>query len=261
LAWSVAIVDAPAVRPAQPSLGGFGAAALEISTSLREMDANLLDRCFSIGFAVAVGCNDDAEVNAVYLGHCDQCGIIHVTPAGEILLAARIGQIDFTLSKGAQPPLMLSGDAGDLLPTGNRLDRDGLVVNETKDAIVIGLSTEASERAVRISVKLIGVSNLGDKSHNRLSRKIKYFAPFPETSFFRSNWPNRRASHALAKRKLQTCVAKRFLLLANRFQLNVVDQLHMLIYGSVVLLCQPNHEMRTCSPSAQWVCTGMRQHD
>jgi hypothetical protein len=85
-------------------------------------------------------------------------------------------QVDLAVAEGKPSPLVLAGQAGDLLPTGNRPDRDGVVVDEAESAVIVGLGGKAAERALRSPVALTGIGHLSDAAHGSLHRQAEHLA-------------------------------------------------------------------------------------
>jgi hypothetical protein len=159
----------------QPSLGTFAGAALETGAPAHEMGADLFDRLAGVGFAVAVGCDvDDAEVDAEHIGRLDQRGIIDVAHAREVPLIPHNHQVDLAVAE--QSLLVLAGHAGDFLPTANRPNRDGVVVNEAENAVIVGMGGKAAERALRCPIALIGIGHVSYAAHGGLRRQVEHLA-------------------------------------------------------------------------------------
>ena len=231
---------------AEPSFCGLCAAALKTSTAAREMCPDLLDGLASVMSAVAVGGDvDDAEIDAENVSGIYKIGIVDIADTGDVPLATHEHQIDLALAEGEQLALVLTRDVGNLLPSGYRPNRDRLVIDEAKDAVVIGLSREAPEGALRFPVELIGVRHLGDAAHGNLGRQVEHPARVAVRQLVQVELPEflrlPRFGGEEVARLIATLkrLAEQFLLLWRGFQLDVGDQLHVIKYGNVRVLCQP----------------------
>jgi hypothetical protein len=113
------------------------------------------------GFAVANGRDVEADViKAEHAGRLDKRGSVDTAQAGDAQLGAHGYQVHYALAECQQSPLSSTGHADDLLPDSDGPDRESVVADEAKDAVVAGLRSKAPESALPRLVKMGGVGAL-----------------------------------------------------------------------------------------------------
>lgn len=157
---------------AQLALRGLGSALLQTSTAARDLGSNLLDLVASVHFAVAVGCDvDDPKIDAEHLGNANQFRLVNVADACEIEDAFDQHQIDLALAERKHVALPFSHFRLDLDTTIDRQDRNNITGLEADYPVIIGLGGVLAESALGVPVELVGIRDLGNAAHGRLSAK------------------------------------------------------------------------------------------
>jgi len=219
------------------SFCGTSPFALQIAAAV-SIDAALSFYCFAaVAGAVAVhGDIHDTEINAENVGRLNHVGVVYVAHASDIEFPAHEHEINFTSSVFQQLALIVAGDARDLDAPADRPDRDGGIVQEPEDTVVVRLSSMLTEMPLNLGVGLIGVRYLGNAANRDLRGKPELI-PYRRVGQLverklleRFRLPG-EGGHEIARliRPLNGLL-EQFVLFGRRQQFHVGDKLHAFKY-------------------------------
>ena len=167
------------------TLCGFSAFLLQVLTAMFEFATIFINSLTTKLFTVAVRSDiDNATVNAENSININWLRSFNAARNKQIELAFDIAQVAFSTLTAQQLKLTFAGREWDMLATANCPDGHLFPFKaEREDAVIKSNCPVLFKGALRLAVKLIGISHLGDAPDNNLSRKLKRVPNFPINQF------------------------------------------------------------------------------
>lgn len=157
----------------QPTPRRLGAFALQLGAQAAVTLPDAIDLTGRMHFTVRV--NGDirhAQVNAQRALNVNRFRFLHFAGGRQEERAAERDQIGFALARFQKRALPLSTDERDVQATLYRPDRDSRLGKlPGKDTVIVGNAPCGPERALTLTVELVGIGNLANHPHGDLSRK------------------------------------------------------------------------------------------
>ena len=145
---------------------------LEIAASMRKDSSNLLDHLAGIAIPVGIVCDvDNSQIDTNSVDRRNLRRFFNTASHSDIEFAALHLKVDLAFSVDQHLSLILTADEGNLDAAINGPDRDGVVVAETKYAVIERLCRCWSESVLMLLVSFVTGRNLADGQNDKLCGK------------------------------------------------------------------------------------------
>jgi hypothetical protein len=162
----------------QATMAAECAEPLQLVSEASVSVAHVSDRLAGVDFPIAIGCDvGHARVDPKHVINIEEVKFLDLARYQQIPIAAMEQQIAFTLASGKHAPLTFAAHEPYRLSPEERPDRNGRIgQSKREDAVIVGNRGKRAKGALGLLVELVGIADLGKRTHDHLRRQTKLLA-------------------------------------------------------------------------------------